>query len=173
MDNLIQRPNTSMSKVIMTTFFQEPWLPATWGMVCQPSVGNSWGGVVTSPADALLKSLTVDAKSNQQVNIYRFAVRCDRMWHSTQWHRVYTGSGNVPYVQFQSVGDFIPEPRCSKFAVGLEMSGNKVGVLEVRSDSVPKGREWRELLCALSIGTYALCSCWVLELWSYSNAQVL
>ena len=28
---------------------------------------------------------------------------------------VYTGLGNVPYVQFESVGDFISEPRCSKF----------------------------------------------------------
>ena len=25
----------------------------------------------------------------------------------------------MPYVQFESVGDFIPEPRCSKFAVGF------------------------------------------------------
>ena len=40
---------------------------------------------------------------------------------------VYTGSGNVPYVQFESVGDFIPEPRCSKFAVGLQTSGNEKG----------------------------------------------
>ena len=37
----------------------------------------------------------------------------------------YTGSGNVPYVQFKSVGDFIPEPRCSKFDVGLQMRGSK------------------------------------------------
>jgi len=29
-------------------------------------------------------SHTVGAKSDQQVNIYRFAVRCDRMWPSTQ-----------------------------------------------------------------------------------------
>ena len=40
--------------------------------------------------------------------------------------RVYTGSGNVPYVQFESVGDFIPEPRCLKFAVGLQMEGRKI-----------------------------------------------
>ena len=33
----------------------------------------------------------------------------------------------MPYVQFQSVGDFIPEPRCSKFAVGLQTSGSKIG----------------------------------------------
>ena len=34
---------------------------------------------------------------------------------------VYTGSGNVPYVQFESVGDFIPELRCS------QMEGRKMG----------------------------------------------
>ena len=39
---------------------------------------------------------------------------------------VYTGSGNVPYVQFESVGDFISEPRCSKFAVGLQTSRSKM-----------------------------------------------
>ena len=33
----------------------------------------------------------------------------------------------MPYVQFDSVGDFIPEPRCSKFAVGLHMRGSKMG----------------------------------------------
>ena len=71
---------------------------------------------------------------------------------------VYTGSGNVPYVQFGSVDDFISKPRCSKFAVGLQTRGSKMGVSEVRSDSGPKGRELRELLHALSIGTYALCS---------------
>ena len=49
------------------------------------------------------------------------------MWPSTQWHRVYTGSGSVSYVQFESVGDFIPEPRCSKFVVGLQTRGSKMG----------------------------------------------
>ena len=39
---------------------------------------------------------------------------------------VYTGSSNVSYVQFESVGDFILESRCSKFAVGLQTSGNKM-----------------------------------------------
>ena len=39
---------------------------------------------------------------------------------------VYTGSGNVPYVQFESVGDFIPESRCSKFPVGLQTEGRKM-----------------------------------------------
>ena len=47
---------------------------------------------------------------------------------------VYTGSGNVPYVQFESVDDFIPEPRCSKFAVGLQTRMRKMGVQEVRSE---------------------------------------
>ena len=41
--------------------------------------------------------------------------------------QVYTGSDNVPYVQFESVGDFIPEPRCLKFIVGLQTSGSKMG----------------------------------------------
>ena len=48
---------------------------------------------------------------------------------------------SVPYVQFQSVDDFIPEPRCSKFAVGLQTSRNKKEVLKARSDYEPKGRE--------------------------------
>ena len=83
---------------------------------------------------------TVGAKSDQQVNIYSFIVHCDRMWPSTQWHKIYTGSGNMPYVQFQSVGDFIPESKCSKFAVGLQTSRNKKGVLKARSDSEPKAK---------------------------------
>ena len=33
----------------------------------------------------------------------------------------------MPYVQFESVGDFIPKPRCSKFAVGLQTEGRKMG----------------------------------------------
>ena len=40
--------------------------------------------------------------------------------------RVYTGSGNVAYVRFESVGDFVPEPRCSKFAVGLQTRRRKM-----------------------------------------------
>ena len=39
---------------------------------------------------------------------------------------VYTSSGNVPYVQSESIDDFIPEPRCSKFAVGLQTEGRKM-----------------------------------------------
>ena len=54
---------------------------------------------------------------------------------------VYTGLGNVPYVQFESVGDFIPEPGCSKFVVGLQTEGSKMGVQEVRSDPGLKGQE--------------------------------
>ena len=57
----------------------------------------------------------------------------------------------MPYVQFGSVGDFIPEPRCSKFAVGLQTEGRKMGVQEVRSDSGLKGREWWELRYVLSV----------------------
>ena len=61
---------------------------------------------------------------------------------------VYTSSGNMPYVQFESVGDFIPEPRCTKFAVGLQTSVNKMGVLEVRS--APVGRAESDRSSALS-----------------------
>ena len=32
----------------------------------------------------------------------------------------------MPYVQFESVSDFIPEPRCSKFTVGLQTEGRKM-----------------------------------------------
>ena len=34
----------------------------------------------------------------------------------------------MPYVQSGSVGDFIPEPRCSKSVVGLQMRRRKEGV---------------------------------------------
>ena len=54
--------------------------------------------------------------------------------------QVYTGLGNVPYVQFESVGDFIPEPRRLKFVVGLQMKGRKMGVQEVRSEG-PRATE--------------------------------
>ena len=33
----------------------------------------------------------------------------------------------MPYVQFESVGDFIPESRCSKFVVELQTEGSKMG----------------------------------------------
>ena len=69
---------------------------------------------------------------------------------------VYTSSGNVPYVQSESIGDFIPKLRCSKFVVGLQTRGNKMGVQEIRSDSGPKGRERRKLLRVLSIRACAL-----------------
>ena len=50
------------------------------------------------------------------------------MWPSTR-HKIYTGSGNVPYVQSGSVGDFIPEPRCSKSVVGLQTRERETGCL--------------------------------------------
>ena len=37
----------------------------------------------------------------------------------------------MPYVQFESVGDFITEPRYSKFVVGLQTSGSKMGGVRV------------------------------------------
>jgi len=71
--------------------------------------------------------MIVSAECDQLVNICSFAVRYDRMWANTQWHSFYTGSDNVPYAQFESVGDIIPEPRCSKFVVELQTSGSKMG----------------------------------------------
>ena len=74
-----------------------------------------------------MASTLVGAKSDQHVNICSFVVHCDRRWPSTQLPRVYTSSCNMPYVQFESVGDFISEPRCSKFAVGLQTRRRKIG----------------------------------------------
>ena len=36
----------------------------------------------------------------------------------------------MPYVQFELVGDFIPETRCSKFVVGFTNEKEKDGVYE-------------------------------------------
>ena len=64
---------------------------------------------------------------------------------------VHFGSGNVPYVQFESVGDFIPEPKCSKFAVGLQTRGSKMGGIRgpvglwtegLRVTGAPSGTRW-------------------------------
>ena len=93
----------------------------------------------------------VEVKSDQQVNIYSFVVRCDRRWPRTQWHRVYTSSGNVPYVQFESVGDFIPKPRCSKFVVGLQTRRRKMGYRRGPVGSGRKGQERQELRYELSV----------------------
>ena len=46
-------------------------------------------------------------------------------------------------VQLESVGDFIPEPKCSKFAVGLQMRRRKMGVHEVRSAPVGRAKSDR------------------------------
>ena len=40
---------------------------------------------------------------------------------------IYTDLGNMPYVQFGSVSDLVPEPRCLKFVVGLQMRRKKKG----------------------------------------------
>ena len=69
---------------------------------------------------------------------------------------IYTGSGNVPYVQFESVGDFIPEPRCSKFAVGLQMRERKMGCTRGTVGSGRKSRERQVLRYELSVQAYAL-----------------
>ena len=57
----------------------------------------------------------------------------------------------MPYVQFGSVSDFIPEPRCSKFAVGLQTRRRKMGYRRGLVGSGQKGQEWRELRYELSV----------------------
>ena len=55
----------------------------------------------------------------------------------------------MPYVQLESVGDFILEPRCSKFAVGLQTEGRKMGGGYKRSGL--RGQERQELHYVLSV----------------------
>ena len=47
----------------------------------------------------------------------------------------------MPYVQFESVGDFIPEPRCSKFAVGLQTRRRKMGGYKRSDRTLVRGTE--------------------------------
>ena len=55
----------------------------------------------------------------------------------------------MPYAQFEWVDDFIPEPSCLKFAVGLQMEGRKMGGYK-RSGRTLVGR-------AESDGSSAMC----------------
>ena len=64
---------------------------------------------------------------------------------------IYIGSGNVPYVQFGSVGDFIPEPRCLKSVVGLQTRRRKVGCTIGLVGSDRKGQERPELRYELGV----------------------
>ena len=68
---------------------------------------------------------------------------------------ILVGSGNGPYVQLRSVGDFIPEPRCSKFVVGLQTRRRKMGYRRGPVGSGWKGQERQELRCELSVQAYA------------------
>ena len=45
----------------------------------------------------------------------------------------------MPYVQFELVGDFIPELRCSKFAVGLQTRTRKIGGMRGPVELLPEG----------------------------------
>ena len=111
----------------------------------EPSDDQSRERMASSPRTAP----TVGAESDQHINICSFAVHCDRIWPSTQWHMVYTGSGNVPYVQFESVDDFIPEPKCSKFAMGLQTRRRKMGGTRGPAELWSEGpRVMRAPLCA-------------------------
>ena len=65
--------------------------------------------------------------------------------------QVYTDSGNMPYVQFESIGDFIPEPRCSKSVVGLQTRRRKEGRSRGPVGSDQKGRGRLELRYELEV----------------------
>ena len=55
----------------------------------------------------------------------------------------------MPYVQFESVGDFIPKPKYSKFAVGLQTRRRKMGGTRGLVELWSKGlRVIGALLCA-------------------------
>ena len=58
----------------------------------------------------------------------------------------------MPYVQFESVGDFIPEPKYSKFAVGLQTEGRKIGGTRGSVEL------WSEELRVMGAPLYAMCS---------------
>ena len=81
---------------------------------------------------------------------------------------IYTSSGNVPYVQSGSVGDFIPEPRCSKSVVGLQTRRRKEGVYKRFSWLQPEGSRSelggiQEVRMAptgrVAVGTWWSCGC--------------
>ena len=64
---------------------------------------------------------------------------------------VYIDSCNVPYVQFESVGDFILEHSAQSLLWGYKRKGERWGLQTARSDSGLKGRELRELRYVLSV----------------------
>ena len=68
---------------------------------------------------------------------------------------IYTGSGNVPYVQSGSIEDFIPEPRCSKSIVGLQTRRRNEGCTRGPVGSDRKGRGRPELRYELGVQAYA------------------
>ena len=82
----------------------------------------------------------------------------------------------MSYVQFQSVGDFIPEPRCSKFAVGLQTNRNEKGGVR---GPVGLRSEWPRVTDALTCTKYwSVCSMLLsssraIELFESSGHQVL
>ena len=45
----------------------------------------------------------------------------------------------MPYIQFESFDDFISEARCSKFVVGLQTEGRKMGGYKRSSRTLVKG----------------------------------
>ena len=65
------------------------------------------------------------------------------MTHGLYWFRQHA------YVQFELVGDFIPKPRCLKFAVGLQTRRRKMGGYK-RSGQTLVGRGKNDRSSAMS-----------------------
>ena len=57
----------------------------------------------------------------------------------------------MPYIQFESVGDFILEPRCLKFVVGLQTRRGNEGCMRGPVGSDWKGRGRPELRYELGV----------------------
>ena len=86
----------------------------------------------------------------------------------------------MPYVQFESVSDFIPEPGARSLQWGYKREGERWGVQEVRSDSSLRGREWQELryvlsvracACGLNLVVLLLCASELIDLFRWKRAH--
>ena len=77
----------------------------------------------------------------------------------------------MPYVQFESVDDFIPKSRCSKFAVGLQIEGRKmVGARGLVGLWTEGPREMGAPMCAKYL---SVCSVGIVRIIGCSNRSLI
>ena len=101
-------------------------------------------------ASSLWMTPNVGAKGDHLVNICRFTVRCDRMWPSTQDTGFILVQATCPTSSLSWSVTLFLSPVARSLQWGYKRVGLRWGVLEVRSDSGPKGRDRWELLRVLS-----------------------